>query len=210
MTERIFTADDMSPIPIRHGPGMLTAWSGLMNPTRPISPDSTDWEPTNSLEEVIAARRRIGLSAIAAVANRDTIPVDRLALTFSGYLRHIRQARFGMPVTPCITSTDRFLTPPTYVRIPHLVAYDTSQHIQDTVIWELQAEQDAEEWLGNALPEQGRIEAVLPRILMIRKAIREAKVMEGEAIHEIKERLGTDRYLSILFVYQNPDLFRSA
>jgi len=65
----------------------------------------------------------------------------------------------------------------------------------------------AEHWLGQPLPDQALFEQYLPLLLRLRKLRRDGAWPDTPLHHEIAERLGADRYLSIRFVYQQHTLF---
>gem|GEM_PF-6514555 len=149
------------------------------------------------------------LLAMSAVDGRLTNIMDGLALTFSRHLRDNRYAKNGFDGPACITSIAPPLPPKECVRMPHLVATQFSPVLGDTIIWELQTEREAEEWLGGPLTGQDFVEGNLGRIIKLRQEIRSGKLAKTEQEKELQYNLSKGRYLSILFVYQHIDLFKN-
>lgn len=129
---------------------------------------------------------------------------EALALSFGRYLAEYREERTGLYL-PCDISA----TPPDiytgYVRLPHLVAFQKDGTIRDEAMWEKLPRPRAEQWLGSELPNQQLVEDHLPGLKALRAKNRENQ-LQDKRYGELKGRL-VGRYLSILFVYQNIDVF---
>ena len=93
--------------------------------------------------------------------------------------------------------------------MPHLLVTQSSSILNDTVVWELQTEREAEEWLGAPLSNQNFVEGNLGKIMKLRQEIRSGKSATTEQEAELQYNLSKGRYLSILFVYQHVELFKS-
>jgi hypothetical protein len=74
-------------------------------------------------------------------------------------------------------------------------------------MWEMLSDAEAENWLQAPLPEQSVIEQHLPELIQLRRAFREQNIPDTPNHHELARRLSAGRYISMLFVYQNIDLF---
>lgn len=131
---------------------------------------------------------------------------EAFELTFAQYLADYREKRSGI-YRPCSISA----TPPEvdsgYVRLPHLVAFQDNAVVHDEVMWEKLSCEHAEQWLGSELPNQQLIEDHLSDLKILRAQVR-TNQLQDEKYDDLKKRL-VGRYLSILFVYQNIDLFES-
>lgn len=129
---------------------------------------------------------------------------EALALSFGRYLAEYRKERTGLYL-PCDISA----TPPDIytggVRLPHLVAFQKDDTIRDVAMWETLSHPRAEGWLGSELPDQQLVEEHLPNLKVLRAKNR-ANQLQDDKYSELKGRL-VGRYLSILFVYQNIDVF---
>ncbi len=201
MAEKYFIPNDCLELPAHIGPGLYIA--GV---------ESTDWYSieTGRVEEAaIELRGNTQFDGISIVGNRPSSVMDGLAVTFSQYLRNLRHAGQDNLKSMCITGIDPPTPPVECVRIPHLVTTRFEHVLSDTVIWELQAVGDAEEWLGAPLTGQKIVEDNLEKIIKIRREFRDGKVAATEYEKELQYQLSKGRYISALFVYQQLDLFRS-
>ncbi len=128
-----------------------------------------------------------------------------IAGAFGKYLAAYRADRSGVEVDCDITINPPEVAPG-HVRLPHLVAYTDGEQVQDHIMWEVMPRQRAEQWLGNPLPDQTLVESRLPSLLALRQGLREQTLVDTK-YDELKARL-VGRYVSILFVYQNIDVFK--
>lgn len=132
------------------------------------------------------------------------VETEALALSFGRYLAEYRHERTGVYLACDISATPPEVCP-CYVRLPHLVAFKKGGMIRDEALWEKLPRPRAEQWLGSPLPDQQLVEDHLPDLKVLRAKNR-ANQLHDEKYDELKERL-VGRYLSILFVYQNFDIF---
>jgi len=135
----------------------------------------------------------------------EVVEPEALALSFGRYLAEYRKERTGIYL-PCDISATPPDTYPGYVRLSHLVAFQKNETVQDEVMWEGLSRPHAEQWLGSELPNQQLVEDHLPGLKALRAKTRENQ-LQDERYNELKGRL-VGRYLSILFVYQNIDVFK--
>ena len=201
MTERYFVQGDFPELPVYEGTGLLV--SGIK---------STTWNPkgVEPVEEfAMALRSNEHVMAISAVDGRPVDSMDGLALAFSRHLRHTRRSKNGFNGPACVTSIAPPLPPQKCVRMPHLVTIRSSSILDDTVVWEMQTEREAEEWLGAPLSNQNFVEGNLGKIMKLRQEIRSGKPATSEQEKEFQYNLSKGRYLSILFVYQHIELFKA-
>lgn len=128
---------------------------------------------------------------------------EYLAKVFSSHLTSYR-ANKNLTTVGRITSY-----PPDaekgWLRIPHLVTTVKADEMSEVVIWEKLSEQDARQWLGTEVPDQDLVEEHLYELLELKKRFRE-NTLDPILHKEIKNKL-FGRYFSILFVYQNFQLF---
>jgi pimeloyl-ACP methyl ester carboxylesterase len=134
----------------------------------------------------------------------DATEAEALAKSFARYLTDYRKVRTGVYRLCDISVTPPDIDPG-YVRLPHIVAFQKSGTIADEVMWEKLPRQQAEQWLGSELPDQQFVEEHLPDLQALRVKNR-ANQLQDERYGALNRRL-RGRYLSILFVYQNIDLF---
>lgn len=95
---------------------------------------------------------------------------------------------------------------PGEARLPHLVVQEQQTGLEDKIIWERLPRDDAEIWLGGELPDTEFVERHLDVIQSIKKAVRN-NPLDSIKHDTLRDRLH-DRYISILFIYQNMDVIR--
>lgn len=201
MAERYFVQTDFVELPVYEGPGLLVS-----------DIKSTTWNPKGvepAEEFAMDLRSNEHLMAISLVDSRSVDIMDGLALAFSRHLRRTRLSKNGFNGPACVTSIAPPLPPQGCVRMPHLVTTQSSSILDDTAVWELQTEREAEEWLGAPLTNQNFVEGNLGKIMKLRQEIRSGKPATTEQGKELQYSLLKGRYLSILFVYQHIELFKT-
>ena len=214
MPERIFAQRDILPLTNRL-PGVYCAAENRpslgFNLVQDIAINGvTLWfhaVPTGA--QVVAATTlhwQPKLRGIACIEGQ-TATEYALPIVFAPYLTELRAKNQNMTL-PCMIFDRSPEVPAGYVRLPHLVAYEnTNAEIIDSVLWELLTQADAERWFRAKLPDQTSVEHNLSQLLVIRAAIRRGD--SDDRFRSIALALKQEgRYLSILFVYQHPELFK--
>lgn len=130
---------------------------------------------------------------------------EALAAVFSEYLNTYRRERCGAIRSLGVTAAQPELSEGV-IRLPHLVVFQDNNETQDIVLWERIALEDARIWLGGDLPDQEYVEAHIEDLLAMKRRIRTGEQLT-QSDQLVKERMA-GRYLSILFVYQNFQLFK--
>lgn len=210
LQERCFHADDTIPLAQFEGPGAFVATPiqpyGATRAGTCISQLPVWWEETNGKR--FATQLTPELSIAVPVSDRQTDQIDGLAFAFAEHLQQVRLIR-RLNNEQLVVSSDKLPLDGALVRIPHLIqiAAEASE-IKDQVIWEYMTQHVAEKWLGNSLPDQTTFEQYLPNLLQIRRDMRDPIIRQSNQYRELVALLSSDRYVSILFVYQHHMLFR--
>jgi hypothetical protein len=154
--------------------------------------------------------RYFSLAELQAETELPFVEISEEALITSAFAAHLAQHRERKTgaYEPCVVTASAPHVPAGHVRLPHLVAVERNEEIEDTVMWEILLLQKAETWLGSELPEQSEIEDNLDQLYKLRTEHRNGTLNQTHPA--IYEALGSDRYISILFVYQHIHLFRQA
>lgn len=219
MKELYFTENRLADLQPQHESGLYVTISQPQDkmPAGTVGPDNTPvvWRaaPLDMLTDVAMLIHEQVRPAHAITLHPEEEPLadTRLAVAFGAHLYRKRffDAKEAQRLYPCVTAATPPQAPPAYVRIPHLVATDKDTVVHDTVIWEMFTRSGAEEWLGKDLPDADLIESNLPTLLALRQAVRTDTLPDTPDHRSLSRLLDTGRYISMLLVYQNPELFYS-
>jgi hypothetical protein len=167
------------------------------------------WKPAGleNLEQTAINSRTKDSLEIVVLSHDQVNTQTSFAVTFANYLFARRSALVQTAQPPYIISANQPRTPERTVRIPHLTATLGESGLEDAVMWEILPDGEAENWLQGPLPEQSTIEQHLPELIQLRRAVREQSIPDTPDHHELTRRLSAGRYISMLFVYQNVELF---
>ncbi|WP_180931202.1 hypothetical protein [Streptomyces sp. AJS327] len=219
MREKFFTGLDIGLVLPHPGPGYLTTTpdtaDGQAVPAGGRVRDATTlwWlpsSPTTVAEQARTASARAPVEVCPDGTEGENIG---LALALADHLTTCRgpRARIG----PC-SLTPPPLTPG-YLRLPHLVWAQTPHGARDLPVWESLTTTEARRWLGTRPPaaDLDFIERHLDQLLLLKRRARaHPTAADGSAISPAQRSLNrllarTGRYLSIRFVLQHTDHFRS-
>lgn len=214
MNERIFEKTDLSQIAEIRGPGLLAVAEHIQSGYSIVGhlPNGLPvwWQEAlseNISEAGFTLRAVAGVVAISVIDERADSNRARLTLAFAEHLSRLRQ---NDPIIshPPLVAAALPVSPSECIRVPHFVAYKSSDSIRDLVIWEVMTTSEAEDWLGRTLPNQTLAESYLPHLLNLRKSIREKglEVIINSPI--LVQELSSGRYVSALFFYQHFDEFQ--
>lgn len=197
--ERYFTAADAAEL---FGPGVVAS-----SPTR-----RRVWyeEPDlgAAVRVALGIARRSWVDAVAIAPAGAALAEAGLALAFA---KHLHEARRRHSLQGAWVTSP--LPPPLprggLCRLPHLVtAAGPDGAWQDTVVWEVTTEDRFTSWLGRKPVGLAELEARLPRLVALRRAVRADTLPDTQAVRALRELLQT-RYLSIRLVLEHPNLFES-
>jgi len=197
--ERWFTAADAAKL---FGPGIVTS----STTGRRVWYEEHD--PAAAVRVALGVARRSWVDAVAVAPVGAALAQAGLALAFAKHLHEVRR-RHGLHGA-WVTSP---LRPPLprlgLCRLPHLVtAAGPDGTWQDIAVWEVMTEERFTEWLGRETVGLAELEARLPRLLALRRAVREGTLPDTQAVRELQELLRT-RCLSTRLVLERPNFFDS-
>ncbi|MEU9836308.1 hypothetical protein AB0D67_32635 [Streptosporangium sp. NPDC048047] len=158
-----------------------------------------------AVRAALAVARRSWVQAVTVVPEAADAAQIGLALVFAEHLRAVRRRR-GVPGV-CVTSPLPPILPSARVRrLPHLVATVGPEGVQDVAVWEIMTANRLAAWFGRHTMDVGVLEAWLPRLLALRRTIRDGHLPEGPAGRALAELL-RERYLSTRLVVEHSHLF---
>ena len=163
----------------------------------------------NLEQDAIISRETDDVQTIVLSSPQTEFLQTRLAVTFANHLFATRSTRVQTASPPYLVSAAQPQLSEGMVRIPHLAACAKGEHMEDAVMWEMLPKDEAESWLDSSLPDQIVIENHLSELLRLRRDMREHTLPDTPDHQELVRRLEAGRYISILFVYQNIELFDS-
>lgn len=198
--ERLFTAGDMDAL---FTPGVVT--TSTRRP-RAWYPES---DPAAAVTKAVALARRSWLDAVTLVPKGARLSHAGLALVFAEHLRQIRSVcgLYGA----CVTSpTAPPLPSPSLLRMPHLVTAEgpDPDRWTDMTVWEVMTHKRFDAWLQRSPVVMDGVEEQVPRLLALRRTVREGTLPDTPETRMLRELLDT-RYLSIRLVLEHRPLFNA-
>ena len=216
MSEKYFQCDDLPTIDMPAISARAGIYAVGVQPDTPVGdqigsmPDGSliEWLPgglvAESMQQAIEIRQQP--HSVTVAGSEQTSDYVRLAIAFSDHVTKHREQK-GNPIDSSIIVTQQPTVPNNYVRLPHLVAVNSNERVDDVVIWEALKEPEAERWLGAPLPDQTYFEERLAQIITLKQAWRSRQSSHHVLESILQEKLDQGRYMSILFVYQHAGLF---
>ncbi len=217
MSERIFNKTPECALPPVQGPGAFIIKYDAVRATHsyeaPYVTTHVDWAPLADTNEhlIIYVQHEAKQLPAVVIQNMQSTPLDSVAADFAAHLRTIRSTRLELPDITTIVSIDPVEPPHAWVRTPHFMTLEAVEGVTDMPIWEYLTREHAQVWCGGNLPNQLEVEQCIPKLLKLRHEYRNSGHLPSESpeAKEIERRLRAGRYLSMLFVYQNYELFKA-